>query len=79
MYAVDSMRMEKGYGHWKVGFVTELNRCAAGLVRFVDLSKDFPGRPRLEAQNAAGNRRQRVVSALCSLDPDNTFPRGDAT
>ena len=67
MYAIDSMRMEKGYGHWKADFITEFNPFEAGLERFVDLSKDFPGKPGLEAQIAEGNRRQRVV-----LDIDST-------
>jgi len=61
MYAIDSMRMEKGYGHWKGDFITEFNPKEAGLDRFVDMSKDFPGKTGLQAQIAAGNRKQRVV------------------
>lgn len=68
MYAIDSMRMEKGYGHWKADFITEFNPCEAGLERFVDMSKDFPGKRGLEAQIDAGNRRQRVVLEIDSTD-----------
>ncbi|MCP3935288.1 MAG: FAD-dependent oxidoreductase [Actinomycetia bacterium] len=67
MYAIDSMRMEKGYGHWKADFISEFNPYEAGLERFVDLSKDFPGKPGLIAQIAAGNRRQRVMLEVDSV------------
>ncbi len=68
MYAIDSMRMEKGYGHWKADFITEFNPNEAGLERFVDLTRDFSGKAALEAQIAAGNRRQRVVLEIDSTD-----------
>lgn len=72
MYAIDSMRMEKGYGHWKTDFITEFNPFEAGLERFVDRSMDFPGKEGLEAQVAKGIRRQRVV-----IEIDNTLPLGE--
>ena len=61
MYAIDSMRMEKGYGHWKSDFITEFNPIEANLQRFVDMEKPFPGKAGLEAQIRAGNRKERVV------------------
>lgn len=61
MFAIDSMRLEKGYGHWKGDFITEFNPIEAGLHRFVDMTKDFPGKHGLQAQAKAGNRRERVV------------------
>ncbi len=64
MFAIDSMRLEKGYGHWKGDFITEYNPIEAGLDRFVDLTKDFPGKAGLQAQIKIGNRRQRVVLEL---------------
>lgn len=67
MYAIDSMRIEKGYGHWKGDFITEFNPIEAGLDRFVDMSKDFPGKAGLQARVSAGNRKQRVI-----LDLDST-------
>jgi dimethylglycine dehydrogenase len=67
MYAIDSMRMEKGYGHWKGDFITEFNPIEAGLDRFVDMSKDFPGKAGLQTRVSAGNRKQRVI-----LDLDST-------
>jgi dimethylglycine dehydrogenase len=68
MYAIDSMRMEKGYGHWKGDFITEFNPLEAGLNRFVDMSKDFPGKAGLQAQVSSGNRKQRVILELDSAE-----------
>lgn len=67
MYAIDSMRIEKGFGHWKTDFITEYNPIEAGLDRFVDMGKEFPGKAGLQAQISAGNRKQRVI-----LDLDST-------
>lgn len=67
MYAIESMRMEKGYGHWKGDFITEFNPIEAGVERFVDMSKSFPGKEGLKRQIALGNRRNRVL-----LEIDNT-------
>lgn len=66
MYATESMRLEKGYGHWKADFITEFNPIEAGLERFVDLAKDFPGKEGLQSRMATGNRRQRVLLAIDS-------------
>ncbi len=66
MYAIDSMRIEKGYGHWKGDFISEFNPIEAGLDRFVDLSKSFPGKAGLQAQIQAGNRTQRVLLSIDS-------------
>ena len=66
-YAIESMRLEKGYGHWKSDFITEFNPMEAGLEFFVDMEKDFPGKHGLEAQLEKGLKRQRV---LLTLDSD---------
>jgi dimethylglycine dehydrogenase len=66
MHAIDSMRMEKGYGHWKGDFITEFNPIEAGLDRFVDMKKDFPGKSGLQDQASTGNRKQRVMLELDS-------------
>ena len=66
MYAIESMRMEKGYGHWKGDFITEFNPMEAGISRFVDMNKNFPGRDGLARQIALGNRRNRVLIELDS-------------
>lgn len=66
MYAIDSMRLEKGYGNWKVDFITEFNPIEAGIGRFVDWKKSFPGKGGLKRQMALGNRRNRVLLELDS-------------
>ncbi|MEO9459673.1 MAG: FAD-dependent oxidoreductase [Lentilitoribacter sp.] len=66
MFAIDSMRMEKGYGHWKGDFITEFNPIEAGLDRFVDLEKDFPGKQGLIDQIKVGSRQQRVIIEIDS-------------
>ena len=66
MYAVESMRIEKGYGHWKGDFITEFNPIESGVERFVDFAKDFPGKAGLEKQMALGNRRERVLIVIDS-------------
>lgn len=62
------MRLEKGYGHWKEDLVTEFNPVEAGLGRFVDFSKEFPGKAGLQQQVRAGNRRERVLLVIHSRD-----------
>ncbi len=47
--AVESMRMEKGYRHWKADLVTEFTPFESGLARFVKMDKpDFVGKSALE-------------------------------
>ena len=48
--AVDSMRLEKGYRHWKADLITEFNPFESDLNRFVNMDKgDFIGKQNLEA------------------------------
>jgi dimethylglycine dehydrogenase len=70
MYAIESMRMEKGYGHWKADFITEFNPVEAGLQRFVNQDKDFPGKEGLLSNIQAGLRKVRVLLEIDS----NTAP-----
>lgn len=66
MHAIESMRLEKGYGHWKGDFITEFNPIEAGLDRFVDMDKNFAGKDDLERQIALGSRRHRVLVEIDS-------------
>lgn len=67
-YAVDSMRLEKGYRHWKADLVTEFSPFEANLSRFVKLDKPvFVGKAALEA---ASPRRAFVSMVLdCTHAP----------
>ena len=61
--AVESMRIEKGFRHWKADLITEFNPMESGLGRFVKLDKDFIGKAPLERMLAQGPRRTFVT--LC--------------
>ncbi|MCT4558741.1 MAG: FAD-dependent oxidoreductase [Pelagimonas sp.] len=59
--AVDSMRMEKGFLHWKADLITEFDPFETGLSRFVKLDKGaFVGRDALRARQDNGPQRQLV-------------------
>ncbi len=63
--AVDSMRLEKGYLHWKADILTEFDPFETGLARFVDLGKsDFIGKSALEARRANGQNKTLVTLVL---------------
>ena len=61
LYATESMRIEKGYRHWKADLLTEFNPMESGLARFVSMEKDFIGKAALESMIAAGPRRLFVT------------------
>jgi dimethylglycine dehydrogenase len=54
MYALNSMRIEKGYLTWKGDLSTDYTLMETGLGRFVRLDKpqDFPGKAVLQAETA---------------------------
>ncbi|MEZ5912126.1 MAG: FAD-dependent oxidoreductase [Paracoccaceae bacterium] len=59
--AVESMRMEKGFLHWKADLLTEFDPYETGLARFVNLGKgDFVGKAALQERLAKGPRKTLV-------------------
>ncbi len=65
LYATESMRLEKGYRHWKSDLITEFNPFEAGLSHFVRLDKgNFQGRQALETVAPAALRRQFVSMVI---------------
>ncbi len=57
--AIESMRLEKGYLHWKADILTEFDPYETGLDRFVDLTKpDFIGKSALVARLKTGPVRR---------------------
>jgi dimethylglycine dehydrogenase len=62
--AIESMRMEKGYLHWKADLLTEFNPFETGLDRFVKMDKDFVGKNALTKMQADGPRKQLVCLHL---------------
>ena len=69
--AVESMRLEKGFLHWKSDILTEFDPFETGLARFVKLDKsDFIGKTALAARYAAGPRKSLVtLEVLSTLAP----------
>lgn len=66
--AVESMRMEKGFLHWKADLITEFDPFETGLARFVRLDKGgFIGEAALIERQADGPRK-----VLVSLKIDAT-------
>ncbi len=61
-YAIESMRIEMGYRHWKADLITEFDPFESALDRFVKLEKPaFPGREALIAKNGQPHRRRFVT------------------
>ena len=63
MFALDAMRLEKGYRSWKGDLSSDYTLLEAGLARFVRLDKpqDFPGKAALVAEAEAGPKRRFVT------------------
>jgi len=60
--AVDSMRIEKGFLHWKADLITEFDPFETGLSRFVKLDKaEFIGKSALLKRQANGPLKQLVT------------------
>ncbi|CAD0186016.1 Aminomethyltransferase [Ruegeria sp. THAF57] len=80
--AVDSMRMEKSFLHWKSDLITEFDPFETGLDRFVKLDKgDFIGRTALKARQSDGLRKKLVVLQVHTSQgpahPGGSLMRGD--
>ena len=74
--AVESMRLEKGYRHWKADLITEFNPFESALDRFVHMEKSFIGKHGLEKMIANGPRR-KFVSFVLDTDHAPAHP-GDS-
>jgi dimethylglycine dehydrogenase len=66
MWALDSLRLEKGYRAWKTELSTDYTILQGGLERFVKWDKpDFRGKPALQNEKQQGVRKR---FALLTLD-----------
>lgn len=75
--AVDSMRMEKGFLHWKADLLTEFDPFETGLDRFVTIHKpDFVARAALVKRRAEGPRKKLVC---LQLESSNAPAHGGAS
>ena len=67
--AVDAMRLEKGFLHWKAEILTEFDPFETGLGRFVRPGKpDFVGQPALLRRQAEGPRKRLVTLSVDCRD-----------
>jgi dimethylglycine dehydrogenase len=67
--AVESMRLDKGFLHWKADILTEFDPFETGLNRFVTLDKgDFVGKPALLKRIEDGKRKALVTLEVETKD-----------
>ncbi|MDA8014856.1 MAG: FAD-dependent oxidoreductase [Gammaproteobacteria bacterium] len=71
LYALESMRLEKGFLHWKADLLTEFNPFESGLDRFVQPDKpDFIGKAALLESKKSGARKLLVSLLIdCGIAP----------
>ncbi len=70
LYALESMRLEKGYAAWQADLTREYTPAMAGLDRFVDLSKGaFVGRDALLREREAGGPAERLATLVVDAAP----------
>ncbi len=71
LYATESMRLEKGYRHWKADLIYERNPLESCLDRFVNLDKpDFVGKAALLEEQARGPQKLFVsLEVGCDFAP----------
>jgi dimethylglycine dehydrogenase len=75
--AVESMRMEKGFLHWKADLITEYDPFETGLDRFVKMEKpEFVGRKALKQRLSDGPRKKLVT---LKIDTRKAAARGGAS
>ena len=74
MWALDSLRIEKGYRAWKGDLSTDYTVLESGLDRFVDWSKPlFRGRAALLAERQRGPSRRLVSLTVDAPDRDPPY------
>ncbi len=75
MYALNSLRLEKGYRAWKGDLSTDYSMLEAGLERFVKLDKpqDFPGKQALLNEKQQGSKKRFVTLIVDAGDCDAPY------
>ncbi|MEM6340983.1 MAG: FAD-dependent oxidoreductase [Pseudomonadota bacterium] len=75
MYALNSLRIEKGYRAWKGDLSTDYTLFEAGLDRFVKLDKpqDFPGKAALMNEKQQGSKKRFVTMKIDAGDQDAPY------
>ncbi|MEP2891628.1 GcvT family protein [Tateyamaria sp.] len=75
MYALNSMRIEKGYRAWKGDLSTDYSMFEGGLDRFIKLDKpqDFPGKAALQNEKQQGSKKRFVTLIVDAGDQDAPY------
>ena len=75
MYALNSMRVEKGYRAWKGDLSTDYSLLQGGLDRFIKFDKpqDFPGKAALLAEKQQGVSKRFVTLVMDHHDCDAPY------
>ena len=75
MFALDSLRLEKGYRTWKGDLSTDYTMLEGGLERFVRLNKeqDFPGKQALLNEKQQGSKKGFVTMIVDAGDSDAPY------
>jgi dimethylglycine dehydrogenase len=73
MFALNSLRIEKGYRAWKGDLSTDYSVLQGGLERFVDWGHDFRGRAALAAEKQAGVTKQFATLVIEAGDYDPPY------
>ncbi|HSF64748.1 MAG TPA: glycine cleavage T C-terminal barrel domain-containing protein, partial [Paracoccaceae bacterium] len=73
MFALNALRVEKGYRAWKGDLSTDYTLLQGGLERFIDWTKDFRGRAALQAERQAGVTKRFVALTVAAGDCDPPY------
>jgi dimethylglycine dehydrogenase len=75
MYALNSMRIEKGYRAWKGDLSTDYSLLEGGLERFIKFDKpqDFPGKAALMNEKQQGSKKRFVTLVVEAGDQDAPY------
>ncbi|AGI69982.1 dimethylglycine dehydrogenase [Octadecabacter antarcticus 307] len=75
MYALNSLRIEKGYRAWKGDLSTDYSLLEGGLDRFIrfDKPQDFPGKAALLAEKQQGRKKGFVTLVMDAGDTDAPY------
>jgi dimethylglycine dehydrogenase len=75
MWALNSLRLEKGYRAWKGDLSTDYSLFEGGLDRFIKLDKpqDFPGKAALLNEKQQGSSKRFVTLSVDAGDADAPY------
>ena len=73
MFALNSLRIEKGYRAWKGDLSTDYSLLEGGLDRFIDWGKEFPGKAALQVEQQRGVKKRFVTLTVDSPDTDPPY------